>query len=192
MRRPAPGASISDEQADIADQGLKAMIPVGRPFLDYVLSSLADAGRMREPGLANGCEAPPPPELVPAGEAPRETAEELGRRTGLDASELKPSYHFVSAGEMHALLAISRVFTERGVAHHTENARFSSWSNLGAASLVLLGSSRTNTFLDSLQGGGSFVIATDCIRNTAPGPGEEPVYRGSRRRDDGRGVPRAR
>ena len=31
-------------QEAMADAGLKAMIPVGRPFLDYVLSGLADAG----------------------------------------------------------------------------------------------------------------------------------------------------
>ncbi len=45
MRRLSPGtASIDPIQARIADTGLKAMIPVGRPFLDYVLSGLADAG----------------------------------------------------------------------------------------------------------------------------------------------------
>lgn len=31
-------------QAQVADSGLKAMIPVGRPFLDHVLCALADAG----------------------------------------------------------------------------------------------------------------------------------------------------
>src|SRR5512147_2227689 len=46
MRRP--GATTLDaEQAAAADAGLKAMIPVGRPFLDYVLSALADAGFRR-------------------------------------------------------------------------------------------------------------------------------------------------
>ena len=35
---------LSDEQRRAADAGLKAMLPIaGRPFLDYVLSSLADA-----------------------------------------------------------------------------------------------------------------------------------------------------
>ena len=37
-------AGLSQEQARAADAGAKAMIPVGRPFLDYVLSALADAG----------------------------------------------------------------------------------------------------------------------------------------------------
>jgi glucose-1-phosphate thymidylyltransferase len=45
MRRPDAGARLDDAQAAAADRGLKAMVPVdGRPFLDYVLSGLADAG----------------------------------------------------------------------------------------------------------------------------------------------------
>ena len=44
MRRADRDAAISAAQSDMADAGLKAMIPFGRPFLDYVLSSLADAG----------------------------------------------------------------------------------------------------------------------------------------------------
>ena len=45
MREPDPAARLSEEQRRAADAGSKMMIPVhGRPFLDYVLSSLADAG----------------------------------------------------------------------------------------------------------------------------------------------------
>jgi galactokinase len=44
MRARDDGAAIAPEQAAVADQGVKAMIPVGRPFLDYVLAALADAG----------------------------------------------------------------------------------------------------------------------------------------------------
>jgi glucose-1-phosphate thymidylyltransferase len=44
MRRADAGAALADDQARIADSGVKAMIPIGRPFLDYVLSGLADAG----------------------------------------------------------------------------------------------------------------------------------------------------
>jgi glucose-1-phosphate thymidylyltransferase len=36
-------ASLDAQQSAIADLGVKAMIPIGRPFLDYVLSGLADA-----------------------------------------------------------------------------------------------------------------------------------------------------
>jgi dTDP-glucose pyrophosphorylase len=45
MRAADPGADLTEEQARAADQGLKSLMPVnGRPFLDYVLSGLADAG----------------------------------------------------------------------------------------------------------------------------------------------------
>jgi glucose-1-phosphate thymidylyltransferase len=45
MRRNDGGApSLDPAQDRVADSGFKAMIPVGRPFLDYVLSGLADAG----------------------------------------------------------------------------------------------------------------------------------------------------
>ena len=39
-----PPALASAEQAKAADSGVKAMISVGRPFLDHVISALADAG----------------------------------------------------------------------------------------------------------------------------------------------------
>ena len=35
---------LTPEQAEAAAAGQKAMMPFGRPFLDYVLSGLADAG----------------------------------------------------------------------------------------------------------------------------------------------------
>ena len=44
MRKADGGAALGEAQARAADTGLKAMIPIGRPFLDYVLSALADAG----------------------------------------------------------------------------------------------------------------------------------------------------
>jgi|CXWL01.1.fsa_nt_gi glucose-1-phosphate thymidylyltransferase len=46
MRRPAEGVALDPRQAAAAAAGLKGMIPdaAGRPFLDHVLSSLADGG----------------------------------------------------------------------------------------------------------------------------------------------------
>jgi dTDP-glucose pyrophosphorylase len=44
MQRADTRATIDPAQAKAADAGLKAMIPFRRPFLDYVLSALADAG----------------------------------------------------------------------------------------------------------------------------------------------------
>ncbi len=47
MRRSDGSASLDDRQAAVAETGLKALIPIGRPFLDYGLSALADAGYRR-------------------------------------------------------------------------------------------------------------------------------------------------
>jgi len=44
MRAADAGVELDPDQAAAADRGLKAMIPIGRPFLDYVISALADAG----------------------------------------------------------------------------------------------------------------------------------------------------
>jgi dTDP-glucose pyrophosphorylase len=43
MRSDAQSAKLDTSQASAADSGMKAMIPFGRPFLDFVLSGLADA-----------------------------------------------------------------------------------------------------------------------------------------------------
>jgi dTDP-glucose pyrophosphorylase len=45
MRREDSPAALTDQQALVARTGVKALIPInGRPFLDYVVSGLADAG----------------------------------------------------------------------------------------------------------------------------------------------------
>ena len=47
MRRLDASAPLDDRQAAVVATGVKALIPIGRPFLDYVLSALADAGYRR-------------------------------------------------------------------------------------------------------------------------------------------------
>lgn len=44
MRKGDAGATLDAAQSAVADAGIKGMIPIGRPFLDYVISALADAG----------------------------------------------------------------------------------------------------------------------------------------------------
>ncbi|MBN1764342.1 MAG: nucleotidyltransferase family protein [Sedimentisphaerales bacterium] len=44
MRRDDDAARLSGEQAAAAEGGVKAMIPIDRPFLDYVMHNLAEAG----------------------------------------------------------------------------------------------------------------------------------------------------
>lgn len=44
MRAALAGSYLTTEQEEIAARGIKAMMPIGRPFLDYSISALADAG----------------------------------------------------------------------------------------------------------------------------------------------------
>lgn len=44
MRQGDAAAALDASQAAVAESGVKGMIPIRRPFLEYVLSALADAG----------------------------------------------------------------------------------------------------------------------------------------------------
>ena len=44
MRETHNSTTLTSNQAELARTGMKAMVPVGRPFIDYVLSGLADSG----------------------------------------------------------------------------------------------------------------------------------------------------
>lgn len=44
MKRDDEAAGLDAAQRERADAGLKGMIPIDRPFLDYVITALADAG----------------------------------------------------------------------------------------------------------------------------------------------------
>ncbi len=44
MRKADDGAALDAAQSAAADRGVKGMIPIGRPFMDYLVSALADAG----------------------------------------------------------------------------------------------------------------------------------------------------
>src|ERR1035437_9890072 len=108
-------------------------------------------------------------------------AEEIQERAPAKAFHgLKPSYHFTSAGEVQSMLALIWLFARLKAPLEVRNSRFTSWNEMRSSNLILLGSSRTNAFLDALQSGNNFVITDDAIRNTAPREGEEPSYSGQR------------
>ena len=47
MRKQDEGTALSEAQAAVAETGVKALVPIDRPFLDYVLHALAEAGYRR-------------------------------------------------------------------------------------------------------------------------------------------------
>ena len=106
-------------------------------------------------------------------------ADEIRKRApAAEFRGLKPSYHFMSAGEVQAMLAIIRLFARLKAPLEVRNSRFTSWNELRSSNLIFLGSSRTNAFVDALQAGNNFVITADEIRNLEPREGEEASYRG--------------
>jgi hypothetical protein len=100
-----------------------------------------------------------------------------------DSQAFQPSFHFVSAGEVHCLLSLTRMFERLGVQCATRNSRFLAWNLLRESNLILIGSSRTNVFIDSFQGENVFVLGPDRIVNLAPQAGEDEVYQGFRTQD---------
>jgi len=91
MRRPDGSGGLTPGQASTADLGLKGMISFARPFLDYVLSALADAGITRATLVVS-----------PEHDVVREyfTATSAGRRVTVDfAVQREPR------GTAHAVLA---------------------------------------------------------------------------------------
>jgi hypothetical protein len=102
---------------------------------------------------------------------------------GADAGPLAPSYHYLSAGEVHCMLSLSRMFHEVGVPVETRNSRISSWNELCHSNLILLGSPRTNTFLQSLQGENVFVVTADRIENHRSQGKDPKCYKGTRYMD---------
>jgi hypothetical protein len=98
-------------------------------------------------------------------------------------NSLSPCYHYLSAGEVHCLLSLSRMFHELGVPFETRNSRISSWNELRGANLILLGSPRTNTFLRSLQAEDAFLVTETSIEDRRPKARVSRSFRGSRYRD---------
>jgi hypothetical protein len=79
---------------------------------------------------------------------------------------------------MHTLLTIQRAFHEMKLELDIRNSRFFSWQEMQGTNLILLGSSRTNPFLHSLQGKEPLQMTQDSFVDTEPREGEQNEYRG--------------
>jgi hypothetical protein len=101
----------------------------------------------------------------------------------LAARDIRPCYHYLSTGEVNCMFGLVRLFFELGAPLELRNARTSFWSELRNANLIMLGATRTNTFMDAMQGDTPISLHEDCISVADPLPGEQSCYRGSRRRE---------
>lgn len=115
------------------------------------------------------------------------------RRTGLDelgaldpklaGREMAPCYHYLSSGEVYCMFSLNRMFQELHGSLELRNARISFWNEVLHSNLILLGCTRTNSLMDSLQGDGWFTMTQDSIEFMDPGSNEPASYRATRRMD---------
>lgn len=110
--------------------------------------------------------------------------EEICTRLNLRPDKkLSPSFHFVSAGEMNCLLSITKAFTELGAALEYRNSRFFAWADARRANLILLGGTRTNPFVRSLQGSLPLVMTPNAIEDRKASAGQPGRWVGMRQQD---------
>jgi hypothetical protein len=96
---------------------------------------------------------------------------------------LQASFHYLDAGEVNSMFVLLNSFHHFGVNVGVRNARTASWNEIRDCNLVLLGSTRTNSFIDMLQEETDFVVGEDDIRNLSPVGAELSSYQGERYQD---------
>lgn len=106
---------------------------------------------------------------------------ELQRRVPpLAQLSLKPCYHYLSSGEVYCMFSLSRMFQDLDSQLQMRNSRVSFWSEVWASNLILLGCSRTNSLMDSLQSGSEILITDDALEIRNPRRNEQRRYHSER------------
>jgi hypothetical protein len=107
----------------------------------------------------------------------------IERLPELKGRELRPSFHYLDAGEVNSMFLVMAFFHGHGAEVGVRNARTASWQEIRNCNLVLVGCTRTNPYMDMLQEETDFVIAEDEIRTLSPLGAESRSYRGERYQD---------
>lgn len=98
----------------------------------------------------------------------------------MDLDDITPSYHFVSGGEMHAVLSLVQCFQTIHCPLLIKNSRHVSWADIQRSNLVVVGNSRTNSFVRKLQGDEKLVLLDNCIEDREEKADRRHVYQASR------------
>ncbi|UCF36469.1 MAG: hypothetical protein JSU96_16860 [Acidobacteriota bacterium] len=93
-----------------------------------------------------------------------------------DLGHFRPSFRYVSAGDAQCALTLTSMFASMGVLLEPTNVRFSSWKSICDVNAIVVGTCRSNHFLDSLQGDEDFVFERGKVVNRNPRDGEEASY----------------
>jgi len=98
----------------------------------------------------------------------------------IDREVITPSFHFVSGGEMHAVLSLVQMFQTLHCPLLVKNSRFVSWADVQSSNLVVVGNSRTSSFVRQLQGGEKLALKDNYIQDCEASAGDGRLYEGSR------------
>ena len=80
------------------------------------------------------------------------------RAADVNFGPLRISVGCLWTGEVHCMLSILQLFQGLGAAVEIKTSRACSWPEFKQTSLILLGSSRTNSILKALEGGTPFIL----------------------------------
>ncbi len=111
---------------------------------------------------------------------PSEAKREMGRRLPDSLKDAVPTFHFVSGGEVQAVVLLTQGFHEMQASLQVKNSRSASWADIQNSNLVVVGCSRANSFVRNLQSGEKLLVRDHYIEDCEATDGVASRYECSR------------
>lgn len=105
---------------------------------------------------------------------------EMGGRLPESLKGAVPTYHFVSGGEVQALVLLTQGFHDMQASLQVKNSRLASWADIQNSNLVVVGCSRANSFVRNLQSGEKLLVRDHYIEDCEATDGAASRYECSR------------
>jgi hypothetical protein len=105
---------------------------------------------------------------------------EMGGRLPESLKGAVPTYHFVSGGEVQALVLLTQGFHDMQASLQVKNSRLTSWADIQNSNLVVVGCSRANSFVRNLQSGEKLLVRDHYIEDGEATDGATSRYECSR------------
>ena len=109
-----------------------------------------------------------------------EAKQEMGRRLPDSLKGAVPTFHFVSGGEVQAVVLLTQGFHEMQASLQVKNSRSASWADIQNSNLVVVGCSRANSFVRNLQSGEKLLVRDHYIEDCEATDGVASRYECSR------------
>jgi hypothetical protein len=109
-----------------------------------------------------------------------EAKRDMGRRIPDGLKDPIPTFHFVSGGEVQALVSLIQGFHAMHAPLEVKNSRLTRWVDIQNSNLVVVGCSRANAFTRNLQCGEKLQVREQHIEDCDPPEGAPSRYECSR------------